>query len=208
MSWQERLELIEEELEVYPLWQRLLFFLLILGLVGYFGYTMFGEPLIEEIQTEQEHLGKIESSMQKNRAPFYLRQIQKLKQDNMLLQSAIEQMREKKNTILEQLHQDRVFFLTNENFAQLLDNILNESKKRDLILEQILITPKNEPYLGKIYEKKELAIRGEGEFLNIVKFLRSIENSEVLLRIDNLSIETNGSMPRFSFLLKLYGGAV
>lgn len=208
MSLYERLELIEEELEAYPLWQRILLFLVFLGLIGYFVYMMLLEPLVNENTTQQEHLVKLEAAIQKNRAPFYLKQIKKIKQDNLMLRSTIQKIREEKIAILKKLKQNRVFFLTNENFAQLLDSILYESKNQNLTLEQILIVQKNVPYLGKIYEKKELSIKGQGEFLHIIKFLRKIESSEVLLKIDNLIIETNGSIPTFSFLLKLYGSAV
>lgn len=208
MKWRERLDSFEERLEVYPFFHKILFFLVLLAFMGYFAYMFIFEPLFEEIDAKEQQIQHLEAKINKNKKLFYLKQIKKLKKDILLLQTNIEQVKEQKAAILEELRQHNTLFVTNKNLAKLLDKILFESKKNSLLLDQILINDKNRPYLGKIYEKKELNITGEGEFLDIVRFLRSIESSNVLLRIENLLIETNGSVPSFSFSLKLYGGSM
>lgn len=208
MNLRSKLEFIEEQLESYVLLHKLLFLAVILILIGYFSYIFIFEPYMQELEEKKLQLQELNAKIKKSKKLFYLKQIKKFKNDILLLRTDIENLKKKKIAILEEMHKNNAMYVTNENFAKLLDKILFESKKYNLALNQILIYDKEVPYLGKIFEKKELNISGQGEFLEIVKFLRSIESSEILLKIDNLLIETNGSIPTFSFLLKLYGGTL
>ena len=208
MSLRERLDIFEEQLQGHPLSHKSLFLVVLLTFLGYFAYMFVFEPLLQELEAKEQQLQSLQAKIKKNRKLFYLKQIKKLKQDTLALRTQIEEAKEQKASVLERLRQNNALFINNENLAKLLDKILLESKRNALVLDQVLIGEKETPYLGKIYEKKELNIKGQGEFLNVVKFLRSIESSEVLLKVDNLLIETNGSVPSFSFSLKLYGGSV
>ena len=75
-----------------------------------------------------------------------------------------------------------------------------------MTLDKIVIMDTDIPFLGKIKQQKELVIEGESNFLPLVRFIRSIEDHTMLLQIANLYVETNGSVPIFTFDVKLYGG--
>ena len=61
------------------------------------------------------------------------------------------------------------------------------------------------PYDGLLEEVKLLRIEGSGSFLPLVEYVRSLEDEEILFRLDRFDIETNGSSTVFAIDLRVLG---
>ncbi|GEM_PF-2864218 len=207
MSWRERLEAIEARLKAYPLWQRAMLYLLIALFVIYGGYELFLSDIFAERAYKMEQITQLQSKIAKRSPKRYEAKLKKLKKELVQLREELQRARAKEMELRSRLQKTETRFLDQKSLAKLLDDILADSKQRGLALAKIDIQDMHEPYIGKIEVAKRFEVSGQGRFLELVGFLRGIERHPMLLKIDDLHIETNGTIPQFRFLIKLYGVA-
>ncbi len=177
-----------------------LVFVLIVG--GYFGFL---EKKLQQLQSKKERLALLERSIYKQSPRYLEAKIAQLRRQLIKLRTRIEALRFKRSSLLDQLQKRRVLFLSPKSFSKLLEKILAASYRYGLELEEIAIDEVQKPFLGNLFEKKAVDVNGTGDFLALVRFLRGIEASKLLLKIERLHVETNGTIPSFFFRLKLYG---
>ena len=207
MSWRERLEAIEARLQTYPLWQRAVLYLLIALFVIYGGYELFLNDLFMERAYKMEQIAQLQSKIAKRSPKRYEARLKKLKKELAQLREELQRARAKEMELRSRLQKTETRFLDQKSLAKLLDDILVDSKQRGLALAKIDIQDTREPYIGKIEVTKRFEVSGQGRFLELVGFMRGIERHPMLLKIDDLHIETNGTIPQFRFFIKLYGVA-
>ncbi len=207
MSWRERFESIETRIRSYPLWQRVVLYLLIALFILYGGYELFLGDLVAQREYKKEQIARLENKIKKRSPLRYEAKLKKLKKELAQLREELQRARAKEMELRSRLQMEQTRFLDQKNLAGLLDDILADSKKRGLALAKIDIRDLHEPYIGKIQVAKELDVSGRGMFLALAGFLRGIEKHPMMLKIDNLHIETNGTVPHFRFFIKLYGVA-
>ncbi len=201
------LDIYEQKLQLLPKsyrWMMLGSLVVIVIVGGYFGLI---EKKLRQLESKKEHLALLERSIYKQSPRYLEAKIAQLQRQLVQLRTHIEALRSQRNFLLGKLRERRVLFLSPKNFSKLLEKILSASYRYGLELEEIAIDEVQKPFWGNIFEKKVVDINGTGEFLALVRFLRGIEASKLLLKIERLHIETNGTIPSFFFRLKLYGAS-
>jgi hypothetical protein len=114
------------------------------------------------------------------------------------LQSEIYKMQQK-------LHAERFLFVTQEGITTFVDRMLDSSLKNHLRVKNVEIKDYNATYVGILKGQKEIEVTAEGNFLAMVHFLRSLEESVMLMNIERVNIETNGTKPLLQTNIRFYG---
>jgi len=201
----ERVEYYENRLQELPRSKRFMLYAALFLVAGYLLYAFLFEPQLEQLSELESQAQQLRTEVAKSSPRRYERLVVAKKQDLAKMRQRLDRLKQEEFALLQKLHMQEFLFLHPQNFAQLLEDILAESKKRGIALTLIEIDDEKKPFMGRLYQRKRLLIEGKGEFLQDVGFLRAIEAHPMLLRIDDLQIETNGSAPRFRFSLHLYG---
>jgi len=205
MRLMQNLDIYEQKLQALPSFYRWILLVAVVLLVGVGGYFLVIEEKLQELQGQKERLATLERSIHKQDPKRLEAKIERMQHRLVELRSQIDRLRARYRSLLAQLRERRTLFLSQKSFSRLLEKILADSYRHGLELQEVAISDGDRPFLGKIFEKKVVDINGTGSFLPLVRFLRGIESSPLLLKIDKLHIETNGTTPAFSFRLKLYG---
>ncbi|BCD68674.1 hypothetical protein [Nitratiruptor sp. YY09-18] len=205
MRLYEQIEFYENRLQNIPRSKRYIIYLASIILLGLLFYTYVLGPQFDHIQDLQARLQQLQNKVAKTSPKHYESIIMKKKQELANLRAKLDELKQKEYALLQKLQMQKYLFLNQQNFAKLLEDILADSKKRGVVLSLIQINEMDKKFLGRLKEQKSLKIQGQGAFLQSVRFLRDIEKHPMLLRVDNLHFETNGTVPRLSFWLKLYG---
>ncbi len=205
MKLMQNLEIYEQKLQALPKSYRWMILAAVVLLIGAGGYFLVIEERLQDLQSQKERLATLERSIHKQNPKRLEAKIVKMQRQLVSLRTEIDRLRSQQSALLAKLQERRTLFLSQKSFSKLLEQILADSYRHGLELQQVAINDSQKPFLGKIFEKKVVDINGTGSFLPLVRFLRRIESSPLLLKIDKLHIETNGTTPAFSFRLKLYG---
>ena len=173
--------------------------------IGYIFYALFFDPLLQQIESSKEQLAITQSKIQRYAPTAYLRKIKKIKKELLQMQTTIDTLHAQKLALQSRLDANHFVFLDNPQFTSMLDHILYNSVKYDVQLFEVKLTDMDREYIGKLYIKKRVDINGSGSFLNIVRFIRTIEDQNTLLKVDHLLIDTNGSKPQFQCKVHFFG---
>ncbi len=180
-------------------------YVLVALLLVYGTYTLFFADLFAMRAQKEEQIAQLHRKIAKYDPKRFEAKLKRLKERNVRLRADIDKARAKEMELRAQLQDASMRFLNQKNLTALLDDMLADSKHKGLVLEKIDINATKIPYMGKLEIQKELRVQGQGRFLELVRFMRGIEAHPMLLKIDDLHIETNGTVPKFSFVIKLYG---
>ncbi len=205
MSWRERIELLEESFEAQkPLHKVMITLSIIFSIIGV-GYYFLLEPLEQEIYERQMSLAALEDEIEQKSIKALEKKIKKLKRTILESQEEIERLKAQEMALLTKLKEQDYLFFNAWSFSKLLDDMLADSYSKGIELTLVTIEDRQKEFLGRLYERKLVHIEGMAPFLKIVPFVRGVEAHNMLLKVDNLLIETNGTMPRFTFEVKFYG---
>ena len=205
MSFRDRLHSLEDRFEDLKPAQRWMVGIAIFALVAGLGYYFLIEPELEELRSKEQRVAQLQNEIDKISTKAVERKIQKLKSDILHTEESIDRLKTREMSLLAQLKKKDYLFFNPETFSALLDDMLADSYAKNIELDSVTIEDSQKEFLGRLYERKIVHVEGRGPFLNLVRFVRGIEGHNMLLRIDNLLVETNGTVPRFAFDIKLYG---
>ncbi len=201
-EWIESLQERFDALEVKKRWIVVALPFLLVGLGAYFLYF---EQVLQQIEQGETYLLELNEQITKQSSGRYEKMIASKKKEILAIKERIDRLKSKELALKAKLDGQRFIFLDGQNFARLLEDMLQSSVKNGLELSQIAIEDKEAAAVGKLKIKKSIRIEGVGEFLNIVKFVRSIEAHPVLMRVDRFVVETNGTTPSFKVAIDFYG---
>jgi len=114
------------------------------------------------------------------------------------LKSQIYQMDQK-------LRAERFLSVTQKGIATFVDRMLESSLEKNVLIENIEIRDFNATYIGILKGQREMDVVAQGNFLDIVHFLRSLEESVMLMGLSSVVVETNGTKPVVHTNIKFYG---
>ncbi len=201
----ELIDSLEEKIKEQEPKKRVFMLLLTLFLVMFTIYFFLIEPIIEEINQKQKTLTTLEQKISKN-SPKKIQSKIFLKKKEILKNEDIkEELKLKLLLLSSKLDKLRFLFANDKDFNIFLNDLLKESVNKNILIKEIKILDKEEPFIGKLYIKKSISVEGEGRFLNIISFVRRLESNKMLMSIKELIIETEGSLPNFSFSIDFYG---
>ena len=201
----EKLDLLEEKLESFSKNKKIALVVFIPLITFGLFYFFYISDSFEKRSSNETALMKLEHKLHKYSKKVVLRKIQKMKQQLLHAKSSIVENREKLIYLEAELRKNNFLFLSQKDFTHFLNDMLSKSVKNNFLIDNINISKDNGNFIGKLKYKKTVKVKGSGEFLNTLKFIREIEENSMLMQIQNLNIETNGSTPYVTYDIKFYG---
>lgn len=180
-------------------------FLLILFSVIFAIYYFFIDPKITELSQKQETLLSLEQKITKILPKTWQSKIEFKKREMLKNKNSKEKLRLKVLSLKSKLDSLNFSFVDPVGFSNFLNYLLKKSISNNLLIQNIKIMDQKKPFLGKLYMKKTINVVGTGRFLNIIKFVRELENQKKLFSLKDFNIETNGTLPNFNFKIDFYG---
>ena len=202
----EQIEQLETQLTDLGRTKRVLVYAVLFLSMVYMSWTLFGETMYDEIESEHEQIASLESKLQRNSSRSLEQAIEKTKRDNLELQDAINHLHFEQQFVETKLQGIDFIFYSEAGSAEILDAILKYSVDHSIALERIQKSTMKLEQETLLQPRSRLSVSGEGSFANIVKLLNYIESLNALLLTENLHVgidENNAT--RFELDLLHYG---
>jgi len=173
---------------------------LVLILIYYFLIV----PIIESIFSNQEKVVMLDKKISKNSPEKLKSKIFLIKKEILKVKNRKEELNIKLLKLRNRLDSMKVLLVNKLDFNKFLNNLLKESINKNLLIKNVKILEEDKQFIGKLYIKKVMIIEGEGRFLDIISFVRSLEQNKMLFSIRDFIIEIDEGL-RFSFSIDFYG---
>jgi len=201
----EKIDLLEDKVQAFSSKEKILLGVSIPIAIGLLFYFFYVTDAMEKQQKNSIKIAKIEHALTKHAKETLIRKIKISKKKILTLKSQIVTDSQKLHYLDAKLTHYKFLFLTQKNFTLFLNNLLEKSLKNNFLIQDLNISQENKKYIEKIKYKKLVNVNGSGEFLNTLKFIREVEENNILLEIKNLTIETNGTTPHITYTINFYG---
>ncbi|SFV68926.1 hypothetical protein MNB_SM-6-1076 [hydrothermal vent metagenome] len=201
----EKIDLLEDKLQSLGIKEKLLIAALIPFTVLLLFYFFYITDAIEKHQNNAIEIAKLNHNLKKHAKETLERKIKLSKKKIVTLKSQIATDAQNLRYLNTKLAQKNFLFLSQKNFTHFLNNLLEKSVKNNFLIQDLKISEQNKNYIEKIKYKRLVTISGSSEFLHTLKFLRAIEETNMLLEIKDLNIETNGTVPYITYNINFYG---
>jgi len=169
-------------------------------------YFLFLSSALDEYNTNQEKIASLQKELNKPTLRLLSAKINRFQKEIVKNKTEIDKAREELNFLQHKLDSKSFLFISKKSISLFLDTLLDNSLKKGVLIQTITLNNENTPYVGNLKLKKVIDVNASGQFLNELSFLRSVEKSPMLIKVENLHIllqETD--LPRFSFKVKFYG---
>ncbi|QOP42906.1 hypothetical protein FJR45_02650 [Sulfurimonas sediminis] len=169
-------------------------------------YFLFLSSALDEFDANQKKTEALQKELKKPTLRLLSEKTVRLKKEIVKNKTAIERDREQLNYFQHKLDSKSFLFISKKSISLFLDKLLDNSLHKGVLIQAITLHNENKPYIGNLKLKKVIDVNASGRFLNELSFLRSVEKSTMLIKVENLHIflqETN--QPLFSFEVKFYG---
>ena len=187
------------------------FFALIAGMIilfiGAFWYFTF-EPVQQELQSKEKAITDTIKKIRKLSKSTIIQKIQREKRAIAQINQEIEKIKAEQIGLLAQLQKMDYKLLNKENFYQFLTKLLDLSVKSILTLDKIELTPLQKKFVGGISIVQKMDINGSGAFLDTVKWLRTMEDERLLLKVDRFQVALQKDQPSFYISILFYGNSL
>ena len=167
-------------------------------------YFLFVSSALDEYDTNQQKITSLQKELKK--PTLRLTKINRLKKELVKNRTDIDKAREKMIFLQHKLDSKSFLFVSKKSTSLFLNTLLDNSLKKDVLIQTITLHNTSTPYIGNLELKKVIDVNASGGFLNELSFLRSVEKSPMLIKVENLHVvlqETD--LPHLSFEVKFYG---
>ncbi len=174
-------------------------------LLGVF-YFLFFSSAFDEFDANQNKIVSLKKELNKPTLRLVSAKIVRLKKGLVKNKTQIDNAREQLNFFKQKLDSKSFLLISKKSISLFLNKVLDESLQKNVLIQAITLHDEDKPYVGNLKLKKVIDVNASGRFLNELSFLRSIEKSAMLMKVENLHIvlqDTN--MPLLSFEVKFYG---
>ncbi len=151
--------------------------------------------VISDMQNEVDDLKdsreKKEKKLKALKANPILKKVKKTKKKIVELNAEKNQIArdiQKKNN---SINSGSLFIIDDEAFSTYVRGFLIEANRLNIRLKSTQINQVKNPYIGLLSINKKLKISGNGEFLDILRFFRYIEEQNILIQADHIKIYKN-----------------
>ena len=186
-------------------------FLIVITIIAFFslGFWYFAfEPVKQELSNTQQAIDKTIQKIQKLSKSTIASKIQQTKREIAQINQEIERLKSQRYRLLLQLQKENYKLLNKRNFYQFLTKALDRSVKYNVTLDKLELIPLHKQFVGDLYIAQKMNIEGSGRFLDIVKWLRSMEDERLLLKVDRFHVELQDNSPIFSLSILFYGNSL
>ena len=207
MNFKDLMQNLEADLSSLDASKRYAIYFSTILLVGGLNYYYFMEGIIKQTEKEKQKLEKLKQEVKSKSPQVIMKKIKDEKSKQLKLSEEIESLEYKKIALRTKFDSMKFLFLTDDKFAQFLNNVLKDSVNKGIMLSDVIIEEIKEDkhYIGKLYLAKRLKMQGSGDYLNIENFLRNIEKQNILQKFDIIKIETDGDLTKFMAEMTLLG---
>ncbi len=164
-------------------------------------------PLKDKEENLRYEIESLEQSLIQENPNALNRKLNTLKKELLEKKSEVNDLKENLNLIESKLYA-LPYLYKEEKFAKALDRVLKNSIKENLKIAYIKKVAKDENQTVNFYgikEMKRMEIKGRGQFKNIINFINSIEEVNILSDINDIDLKKAKDSVEFSFVWILYG---
>lgn len=180
---------INDYLQAQPKNHRIVFYVAIVIAIIFFGYILALSDMMEEVEDGKMQIQEKEQKLKKAKSPT---RFTKLKIMDKKIKKTNEAIKQKEENIEKQGEYLKIISLKqidDSTFAVFLKRILSQTKQMNVKLINAKVNSKQMPYFGKLVVKKELMLKGNGRFLNVLKLLRFAEEQKFLIKLQSLKVQ-------------------
>ena len=169
-------------------------------------YFLFLSQSLDEYNANQKTLQNLQKELKKPTLRLISAKIGRFKKELVKNRTQIDKAKQKLNFLQAKLDSKSFLFTSKKSISLFLNALLDNSLKKDVLIQTIQLHDENVPYIGNLKLKRVIDINASGRFLNELSFLRSVEKSPMLIKVENLHIFLQKEdMPHCSFKVKFYG---
>ena len=169
-------------------------------------YFLFLSQSFDEYNANQKTLQNLQKELKKPTLRLISAKIGRFKKELVKNRTQIDKAKQKLNFLQAKLDSKSFLFTSKKSISLFLNALLDNSLKKDVLIQTIQLHDENVPYIGNLKLKRVIDINASGRFLNELSFLRSVEKSPMLIKVENLHIFLQKEdMPHCSFKVKFYG---
>lgn len=201
----EKLDELEESLESLDKKQYIGLYIATVCLIGASWFYLYFDDAQTDLALQEQHIEQYNSKIQKIDFKTINKKILAKKSAILKEKSKIAQIKREIYQMDKKLHNERFLSVTQKGIATFVERMLASSLAENLLINNIEIRDYNATYIGILKGQKEMDVVAEGNFLNIVHFLRTLEESVMLMGLSSVVIETNGTKPLLHTNIKFYG---
>jgi len=201
----EKLDEFEEHFESLEKKQYIALYVVTLILFGITWFYFYFDDTQTDIELTEQKIAQYKHKIQKIDFKSINQKILAKKSDIVKEKTNISQLKSEIYKMDQKLHDLRFLSVTQKGVTTFVDRMLESSLKKNILIENIEIKDFNATYIGILKGQREMDVLAQGEFLDIVHFLRSLEESVMLMGLSSVVIETNGTTPVVHTNIKFYG---
>ena len=201
----EILENLEEQLLSMEKKQRIMLYVMIPVLVLGMSWYFYIEPTQEQIESYNSELSSLERKIRKNAPRTFFVKIKKIRSEILQNKTDIEEAKQRLIAVGTKLDKMNFLFANQKGFNLFVEKMLRSSVKHNFLVESVEIDQEKKPFIGVIEKQKKIHLKGYGEFLDTVRFVRDLEKTRILMAVKDFSIETNGTIPSVELSIDFYG---
>jgi len=201
----EQVEHLESQLEELPLTQRIALYVTIIISFSVASWYLFGETMNIDIESKKDSIIAMEKKFTKNSISSLAKGIKISKKESLVLQEELVDIRFKDRFIQGKLEALGFIIFDEMGIAQILDDILGNSLKNYIDIENISSKTIDKKDNTHIVEKEFIVIVGSGSFKNIMALIQYIDSLSALLRIKNISVKLEDDKTIFELSISHYG---
>lgn len=201
----EKLEEFEEQLQALDTKQKVALYLGSLLFIVAAWFFLYFDDAQTDIVVQEQQIQQYKNKMNKIDFTAINKKIMMKKKAILNEKSEIAKLKSEIFHMQEKLRSERFLFVTEQGIATFVDRMLESSLKNHLLIKNIDIKDYNATYFGVLKGQKQIDVTAEGDFLNIARFLRNLEESVMLMGLSQVVVETNGSKPILHTNIKFYG---
>lgn len=202
-------EKFEKSFENLSLTHKVLIYLLVPLFMGMVLFKIVLPYLDEEEERIKGEMEILKNDIEYNDPKILKKRIETLKKEFLRKKTLQERLKNDYLLLESKLH-SLSFRVDDQKIANILNLLLEESLRLDLEIEYIKpVSPKDEKEEKKsgkrVVLKKEIDIKGLGDFASIVYFLHFIEEIDVLSDIKKVELKKEKEKVSFFFKWLIYG---
>jgi len=199
------LDQLEEKLLDLDQRKQILLLLLIPLVMFALFYYLYVDGALQELESKRAKIAALQKDLHKNSPREYLNKIRQKKK--AILQAKTDLDRQKQQYMLYgvKLKKMKFLFVDSKDFNIFLESLLRTSLESNFTLDDLVISDIDKKFQGMLRIRKHIDLKGSGEFLNTLHFIRGIESSGILMSINNIVVTTDGLLPKTTLSIDFYG---
>lgn len=168
-------------------------------------YLFYFVDAYENIQQQNSTITKLKRDIVKNSPKRALQKVLIQKRKLLASKSELNKSNLHLLALASEVEKNRFLLTSSKDFNKFLENLLEESIANRISIDTLEITDQDKEFIGKLQTIKAIDITGNGNFLNVLRFLRKIEKNKILMMANEINIETNGTIPFVRLHIDFYG---